>query len=85
MENKKALFLISITLILVGYGIALHDFAHQVWELKGTVISLEGGYVGFLILLIGLLILIYHYFPQRSHNMGALGEVMINEDEKSNK
>jgi hypothetical protein len=32
---------------LVGYGIALHDFAHQVWQLKGTPISLEGGYIGF--------------------------------------
>jgi len=39
---------------LIGYGIALHDFAHQVWELKGTVLSLEGGYVGFALLALGI-------------------------------
>jgi len=58
MKKKRILFLISLILIFVGYGVALHDFAHQVWELKGTVISLEGGYVGFTILLVGLVILI---------------------------
>lgn len=29
-------------------GVLGHDFAHQVWELKGTVFSLEGGYIGLL-------------------------------------
>jgi len=42
---------------LIGYGIALHDFAHQVWELKGTPISVEGGYVGFGIMLVAILYL----------------------------
>ena len=41
----------------VSYGVALHDFAHQVWELKGTVISLEGGYIGFLGMLLAFLYL----------------------------
>lgn len=27
-------------------GVLGHDFAHQVWELKGTVFSVEGGYAG---------------------------------------
>ena len=58
MEKKRILLLLATVLIFVGYGVALHDFAHQVWELKGTVISLEGGYVGFTILLVGLVILI---------------------------
>jgi len=42
---------------LIGFGIALHDYAHQVWELKGTVISLEGGYVGFLLLILGFVLM----------------------------
>ena len=54
MTIKKIAWII----LLIGYGIALHDFAHQVWELKGTVISLEGGYIGFIIMLIGLIILL---------------------------
>ena len=58
MTAKRTIFLIALILIFVGYGVALHDFAHQVWELKGTVISLEGGYIGFIIMLIGLIILL---------------------------
>ena len=58
MMAKKTIFLIALILIFVGYGVALHDFAHQVWELKGTVISLEGGYIGFIIMFIGLIILL---------------------------
>jgi len=49
--------LLGVFLTCVGYGVALHDFAHQVWELKGTVLSLEGGYVGFAMLLVGLFLL----------------------------
>jgi len=49
---------IAWIMLLIGYGIALHDFAHQVWELKGTVLSLEGGYIGFIIMFIGLIILL---------------------------
>jgi hypothetical protein len=50
---------IGLVLFLIGYGIALHDFCHQVWEIKGTVLSLEGGYVGFLISFIGFIIAFY--------------------------
>jgi len=52
------MLIIALILTFVGYGVTLHDFAHQVWELKGTVISLEGGYVGFIMLLAGLIMLI---------------------------
>ena len=55
---KKTVEKIAWIILLIGYGMALHDFAHQVWELKGTVISLEGGYIGFIIMLIGLIILL---------------------------
>jgi len=51
--------LIGTVLSLIGYGIALHDFSHQVWELKGTVLSVEGGYVGFTLLLLGLITLLW--------------------------
>jgi len=34
----------------VAFGVALHDFAHQVWQLKGIVLSLEGGYIGFIVM-----------------------------------
>ena len=44
--------------LLIGYGISLHDFAHQVWELKGTVLSLEGGYIGFILMLVGIAVLL---------------------------
>jgi len=62
MTIKKIAWII----LLIGYGIALHDFAHQVWELKGTVISLEGGYIGFIIMLIGLIILLINGRKTRS-------------------
>jgi hypothetical protein len=52
LTRKHAL---SLLLFAVGFGISLHDFAHQVWELKGTPLSLEGGYIGFILMLIGFL------------------------------
>jgi len=58
MVTRKKMLVIALILTFIGYGVALHDFAHQVWELKGTVISLEGGYVGFIMLLIGLALLL---------------------------
>jgi len=57
--TKKAA--VSFILILISYGVALHDYAHQVYELKGTCISLEGGYLGFLGMLFGGWILIREY------------------------
>jgi len=49
--------LISLILTCVGYGIALHDFAHNVWELKGTIFSPEGGYIGFSMMAVGIVML----------------------------
>jgi len=42
-----------------SYGVALHDYMHQVWELKGTVFSLEGGYVGFIGMVVAWILLSY--------------------------
>jgi len=48
---------VAMILFLVGWGIALHNFAHQVWLLKGTVLSLEGGYVGLFLTLVSFILL----------------------------
>lgn len=40
---------------LFGLGVLGHDFAHQVWQLKGTVLSVEGGYIGLALALFGLI------------------------------
>lgn len=56
----KTTWLIGLILTCIGYGIAIHDFAHQVWELKGTPISLEGGYIGFIMLLAGITIMLFN-------------------------
>jgi hypothetical protein len=50
--------LIGVMAFSIGYGIALHDFAHQTFELKGTVLSLEGGYIGFSLIMLGFLMLL---------------------------
>ena len=41
----------------VSLGVAIHDFAHQVWELRGFHNLLEGGYIafGFILLTTGYL------------------------------
>jgi len=47
----------GILLTLIGWGIVAHDFAHQVYQLKGTPLSLEGGYIGLALNLIGFILL----------------------------
>ena len=44
----------------LGLGISLHDFAHQVFQLKGFHNLCEGGYIGF-----GLVILTSVYLHGR--------------------
>ena len=56
-------------LFSVGYGISIHDFAHQVWELKGTVLSLEGGYIGFGLTIVGFLILLFNKMVSHSRRL----------------
>jgi hypothetical protein len=47
----------GMLLMLIGWGIVAHDFAHQVYQLKGTPLSLEGGYIGLALNLIGFILL----------------------------
>lgn len=49
---------ISLCLLLIGWGVTAHDFAHQVIELKGTMFSIEGGYLGLILILIGILLML---------------------------
>jgi hypothetical protein len=51
--------LISLMLTCVGYGVALHDFAHSIWELHGTIFSPEGGYVGFGMMAVGMVMAVW--------------------------
>jgi len=54
---------------LAGFGISLHDFAHAVWELKGTALSLEGGYIGFALNFIGFIFLVSDYVKWLKRNV----------------
>jgi hypothetical protein len=57
----------GILLTLVGWGIVAHDFAHQVYQLKGTPLSLEGGYIGLALNLIGFILLTSEFINWLKH------------------
>ena len=57
--SKSAVF--YMTMLAVFYGVSLHDYVHQVWQLKGTWASLEGGYVGFAGMFVFILLLVDDY------------------------
>jgi len=44
-----------------GFGIALHDFAHALWQVGSyqEVLSYQGGYIGFLFMLVAFIIVIF--------------------------
>jgi len=52
---------IACFLFFVGFGIALHDFAHSLWVIGGyrEILSLQGGYIGFGLMAIGFILLSY--------------------------
>jgi len=62
-------FAISFALFFASWGVAIHDFAHQVWELKGTILSPEGGYLGFIGMIAAILFLTREHIKwlQRYH------------------
>jgi len=60
----SVLAMAGLILFLIGYGIALHDFAHQVWELKHTIFSLEGGYIGFFLIILGLILMLKDFYEK---------------------
>jgi len=45
-------------LIFSGLGILLHDYCHALWEVGGygELLSPQGGYVGLILILIGLVL-----------------------------
>jgi hypothetical protein len=47
-------------LFLTGYGVALHDYAHALWEVGGyrEILSLQGGYIGFAMVFAGFILLV---------------------------
>ncbi|RLI08365.1 hypothetical protein DRO24_01360, partial [Candidatus Bathyarchaeota archaeon] len=51
--------IIYTSAFMFGTGVSLHDFMHQVFQLKGTFLSLEGGYIGFTITVISFFLLLY--------------------------
>jgi len=62
---------ISLFLFMFGMfmlGVLGHDFIHQVWELKGTWWSIEGGYIGLIGCLLALpasyLLVIWRYMKK---------------------
>jgi len=57
--SRRAVFYIMV--ISVGFGVALHDFSHEVYLRKGTCLSAEGGYVGFALMLVFGLFLVDDY------------------------
>lgn len=62
VENSKRLNLISkiiITALLFafGLGVLVHDYIHALWQVGGywEILSIQGGYIGFFILVIAFL------------------------------
>lgn len=53
---------LSIALFYLGLGIAGHDYCHQIYLLEGTVWSVEGGYVGFALILLASVLGFREYF-----------------------
>jgi len=51
--------LIGTLLFGIGIGISLHDYCHALWEVGGykEILSLQGGYFGYAILIIAWILL----------------------------
>lgn len=54
-------FPVSIALFFLGLGILLHDYWHALWQVGGygEILSLQGGYFGAIILVIGFVLAYY--------------------------
>lgn len=63
--NRRIVKVLLIIGTWFGIGAALHDYMHQVWQLKGTVFSLEGGYIGFAILIPCVMVLTFLVMKER--------------------
>jgi len=53
-------FALSMALFFMGFGVALHDFTHALWEVGGypEILSWQGGYVGYTLMLIGFILVV---------------------------
>ena len=60
---SKLKYVVSKVLFWAGFGIALHDACHHLYELGGykEILSLQGIYFGFAIMIIGYLIVTWEY------------------------
>ena len=54
---------VSIAIFFLGFGISLHDFCHALWEVGGypKILSWQGGYIGYVLMLIAFLLATYEY------------------------
>lgn len=59
--RKEHIKLIGTLLFGIGTGISLHDYCHALWEVGGykEILSLQGGYFGYAILIIAWILLMF--------------------------
>jgi hypothetical protein len=55
-------FPISVALFFFGLGILIHDYCNALWQVGGykEILSLQGGYFGIVILVIGFILTYYN-------------------------
>jgi L-cystine uptake protein TcyP (sodium:dicarboxylate symporter family) len=57
-QDKHLKFLMTL-LFGVGFGVALHDFAHALWQVGeySEILSYQGGYIGFVLMLVAFIVI----------------------------
>lgn len=70
---------ISTVVFMLGMGIALHDYAHTLWEVGGysEILSVQGGYIGFILMFIAYVMLL----PKKVIYDGVREAIMPSKDE----
>jgi len=60
-------FPISVAFFFFGLGVLVHDYLHALYEVGGQheILSLQGGYFGIIILLIGFILVYYQILTNR--------------------
>ena len=59
--------LIATLLFGTGFGIALHDYCHTLWEIGKykEILSFQGGYIGFVLIILAWIILNLEIFLKK--------------------